>query len=606
MSIPVLTQAYDEVRRLAIAGSAVAPGDYRLRKLVPPLEQAGRKAPVFLKVAEAVERLVGSDERTSAAALLELATLLGSILHTQGETGAEGDWTPLPSRSLGRPRTKASARVLKPLQEALTGTGSGRLEVIRDGFERGAFADLRLVAPALAALDDGYGEIADFVAEAILPPYGPGILPELLAGFDPRGRGGQVRRLLLMHRLDPEAARPHVLRSLDEGSPEVRVAAIGCLGESPDDLRFLLEQARARAKDVRAAALKSLARSGADEAARVLCDALRRDDLTTAVEPLRAARHPAVTAAVLDEAEALSRALVAGKAKDVKELGTQNERMMQLLRCLEGRDDARTEALLLAMFEALPRLWPIKGTPGGKDVVERLVSVMAAGPPRARSALIDAHETLPAEGLGEAFLAARRSRDPAEVFALFGPYLAVRVDEKKKRAPAWAKREAIISHLTPGWHRVAFGEDGTPALPELDPRWLDLAVEIGRAELVRDLAAPGHAGARAFLAEQFRKKLDHSGDEYELSEILEAMIRVGHPGATDGLVDWLRKLARSKATYAHYAATYWVGRLIPSLPPAEALPKLEALLPTLPEKMVDALLARVAELKQATSTEAAT
>jgi hypothetical protein len=39
MSIPILTQTYEEVRRLAIAGSVVAPGDFRLKKLVPQLEQ---------------------------------------------------------------------------------------------------------------------------------------------------------------------------------------------------------------------------------------------------------------------------------------------------------------------------------------------------------------------------------------------------------------------------------------------------------------------------------------------------------------------------------------------------------------------------------------
>src|SRR5262245_13466685 len=132
MSIPVLIQTYDEVRRLAIAGSVVAPGDFRLKKLVPPLEQAGQKAPVFAKVTEAVKRLAESNEPTSAAALLELATLVNSILYyTQGETGVEGELTPLPTVELGRLRTQASARVLKPLQEALTTTGSGRLEIIR-------------------------------------------------------------------------------------------------------------------------------------------------------------------------------------------------------------------------------------------------------------------------------------------------------------------------------------------------------------------------------------------------------------------------------------------------------------------------------------------
>jgi hypothetical protein len=35
MAIPVLNQVYDETRRLAIAGSAVAGGDFRLKKLLP-------------------------------------------------------------------------------------------------------------------------------------------------------------------------------------------------------------------------------------------------------------------------------------------------------------------------------------------------------------------------------------------------------------------------------------------------------------------------------------------------------------------------------------------------------------------------------------------
>jgi hypothetical protein len=72
MSIPVLTQVYDEVRRLSIAGSVVAPGDFRLKKLLPALEPAGKKAPVFAKVAQAVTGVVESSDKTSAQALLEL------------------------------------------------------------------------------------------------------------------------------------------------------------------------------------------------------------------------------------------------------------------------------------------------------------------------------------------------------------------------------------------------------------------------------------------------------------------------------------------------------------------------------------------------------
>src|SRR5688572_4561289 len=124
MSISVLTQVYDEVRRLSIAGSVVAAGDFRLKKLVAPLEQAGQKAPVFAKVAQAVTKLVEGTEKTSPEALLDLSTLINAILYTQGETGRAGQLLPIETTDLGKhdlgqlgigQQTQASARVLKPL-----------------------------------------------------------------------------------------------------------------------------------------------------------------------------------------------------------------------------------------------------------------------------------------------------------------------------------------------------------------------------------------------------------------------------------------------------------------------------------------------------------
>jgi hypothetical protein len=131
MSIAVLNQVYDETRRLSIAGSVVAPGDFRLKKLVPPLEKAGEKAPVFAKVAQAIGKVVDSNEKSSAESLLELSTLVNAILYTQGETGIEGKLVPIETTDLGPQQTQASARLLKPLLEALTTTGSGRHEIIK-------------------------------------------------------------------------------------------------------------------------------------------------------------------------------------------------------------------------------------------------------------------------------------------------------------------------------------------------------------------------------------------------------------------------------------------------------------------------------------------
>src|SRR5688572_2070011 len=156
MSLSVLVQVYDEMRRLAIAGSAVAPGDFRLKKLIPPLEKSGEKAPVFAKVAQAVQAVVDSNDKTASTALLDLTTLVNAILYTQGETGIAGELEPLETVDLGGQATQASARVLKPLLEALQTTGSGRIELVRDAYDRGTFKDLRLVKPALRALDDPY------------------------------------------------------------------------------------------------------------------------------------------------------------------------------------------------------------------------------------------------------------------------------------------------------------------------------------------------------------------------------------------------------------------------------------------------------------------
>src|SRR6476661_7452469 len=121
MSIALIQESAKEVRRLAIAGSPLAVGDFRLKKLIAPLEQAGAKVPVFAQVAKAIGDLVNGSDTESAAHLLN-------------------------------PSTRTTSRVLKPLVVALTSTGGGRFEVVRSAVERGAFNDLRLIEPSIRAL----------------------------------------------------------------------------------------------------------------------------------------------------------------------------------------------------------------------------------------------------------------------------------------------------------------------------------------------------------------------------------------------------------------------------------------------------------------------
>ena len=203
MSLALIQESAKEVRRLAIAGSPLAVGDFRLKKLIAPLEQAGAKIPVFAQVAKSIGDVVSGPEAESAARLLDLSTLLNAILYTQGQSGVDGDWRELEVFVTNCSCTKTTARVLKPLIEALTSSGGGRFEVIKTACERGAFNDLRLIDPVIQALGDNYPELADLVAERILPDYGPGIMPRLKATLDLRGKRHDARKLAVMHRLDP-------------------------------------------------------------------------------------------------------------------------------------------------------------------------------------------------------------------------------------------------------------------------------------------------------------------------------------------------------------------------------------------------------------------
>src|SRR5512144_209609 len=97
MSLALIQESAKEVRRLAIAGSSLAVGDFRLKKLIGPLEQAGAKVPVFGQVAKAMSELVNGKEADAAGRLLSLSTLLNAILYTQGETGAGGEFREIES-----------------------------------------------------------------------------------------------------------------------------------------------------------------------------------------------------------------------------------------------------------------------------------------------------------------------------------------------------------------------------------------------------------------------------------------------------------------------------------------------------------------------------
>jgi hypothetical protein len=138
-----------------------------------------------------------------------------------------------------------------------------------------------------------------------------------------------------------------------------------------------------------------------------------------------------------------------------------------------------------------------------------------------------------------------------------------------------------------------YAEAGTPTpLPDLDPRWLDAAVNAGAGavELVCDLARPGHAAANSSSPHNSRR----TKQPHEALEVLRTMVRIRHPDAADSLIAALKNMAKDTPHY--YYLSYWYGPMIADMPRSE-LPKFEALIPTLPDKMVDQLMESLLALK---------
>jgi len=595
MSLALIQESAREVRRLSIAGSNLAVGDFRLKKLLPPLEQAGAKVPVFAQVAKAINDLVNGKETESAANLLSLSTLINAILYTQGQTGAEGSYSNLELFAAASCNTRTTARVLKPLVQALTKTGSGRFEIVRSAVERGAFNDLRLIEPSIRALDDVYPELADLVMEKILPAYGSGIAPLLKSKLDLKGKKCDARRLQVLHQLDPASTVELCKTALEEGSPDVKAAAIGCLGKHEDCLPLVLEQTNAKNKVLRAAALEALAEHDRPEVTKIFSDLIKGKALDILAGPFRAIRNRQVLKSLLDEGQRTFEAVLKGD-EDLR------SRFWEVLACLNQRKDSEVEEFLLVCMKdgdkVLKLKSPKKSIIGADDLVDRLVSLLYdVGSQKSLEAILAKRDMLPATVAMPIINSALRIWPPAKVYEEFSPLLA----EKKGAGKAKSEMLQHVIRMTRGGffsYGYDFGaiDETNPDSKWLekvswDPRWLDAAIKADLPVIVCCFAEPDHNGAIAYLVNQSQ---DKKSDEAGL--IIKALARCKYPKVTETFLNAITAKTK-KAKFFDYDLQF-LFRSAQFLPPAD-LPQLDAFAANLDEKFIDKYLEALAPLRPA-------
>jgi len=591
MSLALIQESAKEVRRLAIAGSPLAVGDFRLKKLAAPLEQAGVKAPVFAQVAKAINDLVNGKEADSAANLLNLSTLLNAILYTQGQSSAEGEMRELETFASNSASTRTPARLLKPLVHALTSTGSGRFEIVKSAVERGAFNDLRLIAPSIQALGDVYPELADLVAEKILPGYGPGIVPLLKSGFDLKGKKTDARRLQIMHELDPAGALPMCKTALEDGSPEVKAAAIACLGKHEDCLPLVLEQANAKNKQLRAAALEALAEHDLPEVTKLFTELVKGKALDILARPFRKLHNQQVLKSLLEEGQRVFDLMAKGDSEQIA-------RYAEVLDCLAFRKETEIEQFLTGCLGQCDKLAKLKSpkaavfaqTDIGFHIVAGLYNI---GSPQALEAVLAKRDSLPVSTFPHQLRSALRIWSPEKVFTEFSPLLEQKKGAGREKGDELERVFYASSHGRGASFFNRYVADDEESDEEFnvtwDSRWLDAAIKADRPEAVCSLARPGHKGVVTYLL-----KLVEAKGKLRLGLVIEALARCQYPKLTDLYLDLV-----SKGTKGSKRWDYDLQQLIGTaryLPPAD-LSRLEEFAGKLDQNYQDHFLEAIAPLR---------
>lgn len=580
MSVDLLLDLQAELRRLFIAGSSLAEGDIRLSKMLPSLQKAGEAAPVFKRLADTTEGLIQAPRAESASKLLELATLLSAVLHTQGKTDIAGETQPVNSVGLLLP-TEVTFRRLHPLLEALTTKGSGRLEQIRQAYEDRSFLDLRALPALCSALDDVYSEIPEFIQQKILPEFGQAAVPLLQSQLNLQGGKGDARRLQLLHRLLGESALELVQEAGESDAPELKIAAIELLSGYEGQEGFLLEQSREKRKEVREAAYYALARLASEPCQDRLFEAVASKDAELVIHPIRKCSALTLHKRIIAHAEEqLDRySSCEGKAKDAA-----LQQLYTDLRCLNGHAHELAEAAFPMLGKLMATDEFMTADAGGvQDTAAELL--LALESETSDRFAIGLHSAYKGKFIGYSFRAAFRQLSPAELYDRYADAI------KGRSAPAKLLQQAIqqIVH-----EQLAGSDERAEAVPEeaWDRRWVKALAAQDLTDLVCAFAHQDDREVTSYLVSKLKDGT--RVNDYRTQHVLLTLFRIGFKEAPELFMG----LLENKTSRSFYYIDWRMKQLFASMPKTYA-PRLRAFAEALTYESVKNELLEIVEALEA-------
>ena len=461
MSMSLLYELQDELTRSLVAGSNLLGENFKLKKLIPELNEFGKRVPIFAKISGLLEKATASIDETTPQVILELLTLVNSILYTQAEVGSSGELVTPGMANL--PGTEFNFQKLERLRRALTETGSGRYEIIKAVLQHEEIMDWRLLPSLIYALNDSYSEIAELAEQALLQ-YGVRLVPLLQKDFDLSKEKREVRKFRIIAKLSQGEGKEFYFKVLEEGTVELKAEALGALQSFPECLDLLLEYSSHKKKDLREAALKALVFHENDEVYEVLAKALLGKEAHVIAEACQRIKSEKFVIAIVRQAEQLL-AELSGLAE--KKLEQYRQQLTYLILALGGRKEPEIFKLYQTCFEE--HQW----------TVNRASSGQASPADQAAENLLDLEDGVAykilmntLDEVGDVFLkyamkAALLSKTAGFVYQRFGEFL----NEPAKETHV--KIFQVLHWYTQGRHAVL-----------LDSRWLESLIRLNEYELV--------------------------------------------------------------------------------------------------------------------------
>ena len=598
MNLQPLYDVKERLEQAAIAGTGLLAEDFRLRRAEEGLKPLAAASPVFGKIDAGLDRLLSAPAEERSGLLLDLLALADAVVYTQGKTGIEGELVPLPAGN-GQ-YLELSYSQLRPLLEALTTTGGGRMEIVQSAWENHPehFTDFRVLPAVVNGLGDSYGELAELNAK-ILEQAGPAALPLVREGFDPAGKKEMARRVEVVSALEGAGATPWLLEVLPQAKKDVRAAVLTALGEDQENIPLLLELVQTEKGSSREAALKALAKQDGEAVAAFWGEELDK--------------RPASVLFLRDTDAGWAASLVAsGLRTHLEKLLSHGDRVpeeeqTELPRWCQAVGRKTSPAMLdfwrwaderMELFDGLRNK---KGNSifAGVRLTDTLADCLrhtGPGPLRDHCLKLFDHRPEMTRYLHISFLAALLSLPAAEVFEKYGPYILTEEptqDAGRKKT----LNTVLLRALGDVWWYPQVGQyrvyGGLSTAEPLDIRWIERLTRAVCTDVPRRAGAspfayywedvpefdrtlmrlvnPGDERCRELVIPYLRKRLEETGLPYHYSRWL---IQLG--GSPRGIFgQTMAKNPSANHLYVVWQLMYDAGQV---LPPEEVIALLEEFL----------------------------